>query len=232
MGAMRILVVEDEHKIANSIKKGLEQERYAVDVAYTGTDGFDLASVESYDLIILDLMLPGMDGLTLCRRLREQSNHTPVLVLTAKSQVDDKVSGLNSGADDYLTKPFSFEELLARIRALLRRPREALDSKLTVKNLSMDTESYQVLRGNTAINLSNKEFTLLEYLMRNPNKILKKETIISHVWDYSADILPNTVEVYIKNLRDKIDVPFPNETPLICTVRGFGYLIGEKNAGF
>lgn len=221
-------MVEDEHKIANSIKKGLEQERYAVDVAYSGTEGFDLASVESYDLIILDLMLPGMDGMAICKKLREQSNHTPILVLTAKSQVDDKVNGLNCGADDYLTKPFSFEELLARIRALLRRPREALNSKLSVKDLTMDTASYKTTRGEAVINLSNKEFALLEYLMRNPNKILKKETIISHVWDYDADILPNTVEVYIKNLREKIDIPFPKEPSLIHTVRGFGYLIGER----
>jgi len=226
--AMRILVVEDEHKIANSIKKGLEQERYAVDVAYSGTDGFDLACVESYDLIILDLMLPGMDGIAICRKLREQGNHTPILILTAKSQLDDKVGGLNSGADDYLTKPFSFEELLARIRALLRRPREALNSKLSVKDLTVDTAGYKVTRGDTVVNLSNKEFTLLEYLMRNPNKVLKKDVIIAHVWDYDADILPNTVEVYIKNLRDKIDSPFPKEPPLIHTVRGFGYLIGER----
>lgn len=225
-------MVEDEHKIANSIKKGLEQERYAVDVTYSGTDGYDMASVESYDLIILDLMLPGMDGMAICKKLRGQNNHTPVLILTAKSQIDDKVNGLNCGADDYLTKPFSFEELLARIRALLRRPREALNSKLSVKDLTMDTAGYRVTRGDAMINLSNKEFALLDYLMRNPNKILKKDTIIAHVWDYDANILPNTVEVYIKNLRDKIDTPFPLVPPLIHTVRGFGYLLGEKNAGF
>lgn len=222
-------MVEDEHKIANSIKKGLEQERYAVDVAYSGTEGFDLASTELYDLLILDLMLPGMDGITICKKLREQNNHTPILMLTAKSQTEDKIVGLDCGADDYLTKPFSFEELLARIRALLRRPRATLNSKLVVRDLTMDTSGYKVTRGDVTINLSSKEFALLEYLMRNANKILKKDTIIAHVWDYTADILPNTVEVYIKNLRDKIDAPFPKESHLIQTVRGFGYLLGEKS---
>ncbi len=225
---MRILIVEDEHKIASSIKKGLEQERYAVDVAYSGTDGFDLACVESYDLIILDLMLPGMDGMAVCKNLRDHKIHTPILMLTAKSQTADKIAGLNCGADDYLTKPFSFEELLARIRALLRRPKEALSSRLAIHDLVMDTTGYKVTRGDVAINLSSKEFALLEYMLRNANKILKKDIIIAHVWDYDADILPNTVEVYIKNLRDKIDCPFPAKTPLIQTVRGFGYLIGTK----
>jgi len=225
---MRVLVVEDEHKIATSIKKGLEQEHYAVDLAYSGLDGFDLASVELYDLIVLDLMVPGMDGMTICQRLRQHGNNTPVLMLTAKSQIEDRVNGLNCGADDYLIKPFSFEELLARIRALLRRPREVLNSNLVVKELTVDTQSYKVARGKVVIKLSSKEFALLEYLVRNQNKILTKDVIIAHVWDYSADILPNTVEVYIKNLRDKIDVPFPNLPPLIHTVRGFGYLIGDS----
>lgn len=225
---MRILVIEDEHKIANSIKKGLEQELYAVDVAYTGTDGFDLASVEPYDLIILDLMLPGMDGMDICKKLRGRSIHTPILILTARNRTDDKIDGLNYGADDYLTKPFSFEELSARVRALLRRPRAVLNPKLSVKDLVMDTVKYKVMRGEATIDLSHKEFVLLEYLMRNSNKVLKKDIIIAHVWDYDADILPNTVEVYIKNLRDKIDAPFPKEPRLIHTARGFGYLIGEK----
>jgi two-component system, OmpR family, response regulator len=223
---MRILVVEDAHKIANSIKKGLEQEHYAVDVAYTGTDGYDLASSEDYDLIILDLMLPDMDGLEICKRLREKAIHTPVLILTAKGQLQDKITGLDSGADDYLTKPFSFEELLARIRALIRRPKEMISTVLTVRDLSLDTSSYEVKRGNNNIRLSSKEFSLLEYLMRNPEKILTKEQIMAHVWDYNSDVLPNTVEVYIKNLRGKIDVPFKETKPLIHTVRGFGYKIG------
>ncbi|MCL5090914.1 MAG: response regulator transcription factor [Patescibacteria group bacterium] len=223
---MRILVIEDEHRIANSIKKGLEQERYAVDVAYSGDKGFDLASTEEYDLIILDLMLPQMDGLKICQELRLKNIHTPILILTAKSQVQDKVEGLNSGADDYLTKPFSFEELVARIRALVRRPKNSLDSLLVVADLKLDTINFFTQRSGQEIKLSSKEFSLLEYLMRHGNQILTKEQIIAHVWNYEADILPNTVEVYIRNLRRKIDLPFKNKKPLIQTIRGFGYKIG------
>lgn len=220
---MRILVVEDEHRIANTIKKGLEQERYAVDVSYTGNSGFDLASTEEYDLIILDLMLPEMDGLMICRELRKNKIQTPILMLTARGQIQDKVTGLDCGADDYLTKPFSFEELLARIRALIRRPQTVFKSILSVGDLALDTATFQVKRQEKSIQLSKKEFSLLEYLMRNPDKIVSKEQIISHVWDYDADILPNTVEVYIKSLRNKINKPFPKQESLIKTVRGFGY---------
>ena len=223
---MRILVVEDEHRIANTIKKGLEQEKYTVDVVYDGKSGFDLASTEDYDVIILDLMLPGMDGLTLCQSLRRQKIHTSVLILTAKGQTRDAVMSLDAGADDYLTKPFSFEELLARIRALTRRPRQTLNQELVVVDLRLDSQFFTVSRKGKPILLSSKEFTLLEYLMRNSNKILTKEQIIRHVWNYDADILPNTVEVYIKNLRSKIDHPFKHTKPLIQTVRGFGYKIG------
>lgn len=224
---MRILVIEDEHRIANTIKKGLEQERYAVDVAYNGSDGFDLASAEEYDVILLDLMIPEMDGITVCKKLRKQGIHTPVLILTAKSQVRNKVEGLDSGADDYLTKPFSFEELLARIRALVRRPKNTTNTTLTVNDLKLDPKTYEVERDKIKVKLSSKEFSLLEYLMRNPAVTLTKEQIIAHVWDYDADILPNTVEVYIKNLRTKIDQPFKNKPNLIHTIRGFGYRIGE-----
>jgi DNA-binding response OmpR family regulator len=224
---MKILVVEDEHRIAQSIKKGLMQERYAVDVAYTGTGGFDLASTEEYDCIILDLMLPGMDGLEICRQLRKNQTHTPILILTAKGQTQDKIEGLNTGADDYLTKPFSFEELLARIRALIRRPKHIATNVITVGDLSLDTQTFEVKRGSITIPLSGKEFMLLEYMMRHPKQILSKDHIISHVWDYDANILPNTVEVNIKNLRQKIDLPNPKSKPLIHTVRGFGYKIGE-----
>ncbi len=224
---MRILVIEDEHRIANTIKKGLEQERYALDVAYKGNEGFDLASTEEYDVILLDLMIPEMDGITVCKKLREQGIHTPVLILTAKSQIRNKVEGLDSGADDYLTKPFSFEELLARIRALTRRPKNTNNTTLEVEDLKLDPKTYEVERDKVKIQLSSKEFSLLEYLMRNPNTTLTKEQIIAHVWDYDADILPNTVEVYIKNLRTKIDQPFNNKQNLIRTVRGFGYRIGE-----
>jgi len=224
---MRILVVEDEHLIANSIKKGLEQEKYAVDVAYAGNQGFDLASTEDYDLLILDLMLPEMDGLTICKELRAKQIHTPILMLTAKGQIQDKVLGLDSGADDYLTKPFSFEELLARIRALGRRPKNGLDTILTVEDLRLDPKNFSLTRNDKPIQLSSKEFSLLEYLMRHAGKILTKEQIINHVWDYDSDILPNTVEVYIKNLRNKIDTS--GEKPLINTIRGFGYRLGESN---
>ncbi len=216
---MRILIVEDNHKIANSIKTGLEQESYAVDTAYDGEDGYGLAITEDYDLIILDLMLPSIDGMEICRRLRQEENiHTPILILTAKTEVDDRVNGLNCGADDYLVKPFAFLELLARIRALLRRPKHNLTPILKAGNLSLDTVNFEVKRGGEKINLSKTEFGLLEYLMRNSGKILSKKQIINHVWDYDADILPNTVEVYIGYLRKKLGKPF-----LIKTIRGFGY---------
>lgn len=225
---MKILVIEDEHRIANTIKKGLEQEHFTVDLAYEGNVGFDLASTEDYDVIILDRMLPGMDGLTICKQLRQDGIHTPVLMLTAKGQIQDKVEGLDSGADDYLTKPFSFEELLARIHALHRRPRQIVPDTLLVGDLVVNTREYTVKRADKAIQLSNREFSLLEYLMRHANRIVTKDQIISHVWDYDSDVLPNTVEVYIKNLRSKIDYPFGESKSLIHTVRGFGYKIGEK----
>lgn len=223
---MRILVVEDEHKIANAIKKGLEQETFAVDVAYEGESGFDLAYSEEYDLIILDLMLPGMDGLTICQKLRQEKIHTPILVLTAKGQLEDKVNGLNSGADDYLVKPFAFAELLARIRALTRRPKSSLGPVLSAADLTLNPLTFAVSRAGRSITLSRKEFALLEYLLRHQGKVLTKDQIISHIWDYDADVLPNTVEVYIGYLRKKIDQPFKNKPPLIQTVRGFGYKIG------
>ncbi len=225
---MRILVVEDEHKIANSIKRGLAQEAYAVDVAYTGADGYDLASTEDYDVIILDLLLPGMDGVSICKKLRSDKIHTPILMLTAKGQLSDKVEGLNAGADDYLVKPFAFEELLARLRALTRRPKNNLGSVLAYADLTLNTQTYEVKRGGQIISLSKKEFALLEYLLRHPEIVLTKEQLISHVWDYEADILPNTVEVYVKYLRNKIDIPFKDKPALIQTIRGFGYKLGGK----
>ena len=223
---MRILIVEDEHRIANSIKKGLEQERYAVDVAYTGTDGYDLASTEDYDLILLDIMLPEMNGIEICKELRKNKIHIPILMLTAKGQTEDKVVGLDAGADDYMTKPFSFDELLARVRALTRRKGTIVNTNLSVEDLVLDKKLFSVKRDGQEIKLSSKEFSLLEYLITNKNTIITKDQIISHVWDYDADILPNTIEVYIKNLRNKIDKPFKNRKPLIHTVRGFGYRIG------
>ena len=225
---MRILVVEDEHRIAHSLQKGLEQERLAVDVAYTGNDGYDLASSEDYDLIILDIMLPGMDGITICKELRKNKIHIPILLLTAKGQINDKVNGLNSGADDYLTKPFSFEELLARIRTLLRRKGTTVQTILSLDDLTMDINLFEVKRGNILINLTSKEFSLLEFLLTKQNQIVTKEQIIQHVWNFDADILPNTVEVYIKKIRDKIDCRFPQKKQLIKTVRGFGYKLGDE----
>ncbi len=222
---MKLLIVEDEHKIANLIKQGLEQEHFTVDVAYDGTSGYDLAS-EYHDLIILDRLLPGMDGLEICKKLRGQGNHTPILMLTAKGQVIDRVEGLNSGADDYLTKPFAFEELLARIKALIRRPKTTEGHTFGVEDLTLDTDTYEVKRGKTQIILSSKEFALLEYLIRHPNRTLTKEQIIDHVWSYDANILPNTVEVFVGYLRNKIDRPFKDKKELIHTVRGFGYKIG------
>ena len=175
---MRILVVEDEHKIANSIKRGLEQEGYAVDVAYDGEGGFDMASSENYGVILLDLMLPKMDGMAICKKLREEENHTPILVLTARGEVSDKVEGLNSGADDYLVKPFAFAELVARIKALARRPKEDLGTVLTSGDLTLDTVDFSVKREGREINLSKKEFSLLEYLMRHKGKVVSKEQIM------------------------------------------------------
>lgn len=221
---MRILVVEDEHRIAQALKEGLEQESYAVDVCYDGEDAYNTASNDEYDLILLDVMLPGLDGYEVCGKLRADGNHTPILMLTAKDQSHDIVQGLDTGADDYLAKPFSFEVLLARVRALLRRPHEKLHEVLQVGDLSLNTNTHEVIRANKAIRLSTKEYALLEYMMRNEAKILSKNNIISHVWDFDADILPNNVEVFITYLRAKLDKPFDGPH-LIHTIRGFGYKI-------
>lgn len=219
---MRILIIEDEHKIARALKKALEQESYAVDVAYDGDEGYAMATTEPYDAAIIDRMLPGKyDGLEIVKAMREQKIHTPVLLLTALGSITHRTEGLDSGADDYLVKPFALEELLARVRALLRRPVEQQSTVLKAGDLSLNTVTFEVSRGETPIQLTGKEFALLEYLLRNQNRPLSKELIIAHVWDYDADILPNTVEVYIKYLRSKIDDPF--RTPLIRTMRGFGY---------
>lgn len=225
---MRILIVEDEHKIAGAIKRGLERQSYAVDVAYNGDDGYAMATTEPYDLIILDRMLPGsMDGIGIVKELRKNNNHVPVLLLTAKDKVLDRAEGLNSGADDYLVKPFAFVELVARVRALLRRPQQTLEAELTYEDIKLNPTQFWVERSDTRIDLSAKEFALLEYLMRAPEKIHNKETLIQHVWNYDADILPNTVEVYIGYLRNKIDKPFKGPN-LIHTKRGFGYYLGVK----
>lgn len=216
---MRILIIEDEHKIANSIKRGFEQETWAADVAYDGEEGYDLASSEEYDVIVLDLMLPKIDGMEICKKLRKEEIHTPILMLTARGGLEDKVDGLNSGADDYLVKPFAFEELLARVKALSRRPKETKNEELKAKSLSLNTNTFKVSLNGKSIELSRKEFALLEYLLRNAGRVVSKENIINHVWDYEADILPNTVEVFIGYLRDKLG------EGIIKTVRGFGYRI-------
>lgn len=223
---MRILVVEDEHKIARALKKALEQEHYAVDVSHDGDDGHAMATTEPYDVMVVDRMLPGeYDGIAIVKSLREKGIKTPVLLLTALGRVEDKTLGLDSGADDYLVKPFALEELLARVRALLRRPNEVKPTVLDADDLELDTANRKVKRGKTEIRLTSKEFGLLEYLLRNKNRPLSKDSIMQHVWDYDADILPNTIEVYIKYLRAKIDKPFGKG--LIKTVRGFGYKIED-----
>lgn len=224
---MRVLVIEDDHKIANALKKALEQEKYAVDVSYDGDDGYAMATTEPYDVAIVDRMIPGeYNGLQIVQAMREAKIHTPVILLTALGSIRDRTKGLDSGADDYLVKPFALEELLARVRALIRRPAEQQATILKYKDLSMDTNNFVVKREDKTINLTSREFSLLEYLMRNPERTITKDVIISHVWNYDADILPNTVEVYIKYLRGKIDAPF--KTKLIHTIRGFGYRLGES----
>lgn len=225
---MKILVVDDEHRIARAIKQGLEQEGYAVDIEYDGEAGYLTARADEYDVIILDVMMPGLNGFEVVKKLRAEGNHTPVLMLTAKDQSRDIIGGLDAGADDYLAKPFSFDVLTARVRALLRRPQVALDTTLTVRDLSLDTANHTVIRSGQDIRLSAKEFAILEYLLRNKDRIVSKQSIMTHVWDFDADILPNNVEVFINYLRGKIDKPFTGSAPLIQTVRGFGYVIKDE----
>jgi two-component system, OmpR family, response regulator len=226
---MKVLVVEDEHRIAEAIKEGLVNESYAVDLAFDGEDGYNAASADEYDVIILDVMMPGMDGNEVCKKLRQDGDHTPIMMLTAKDQDNDIVRGLDSGADDYLAKPFSFEVLLARLRALLRRPKDSLGESLVVGSLELDPVTKRVKRDDKEIELSKKEYSILEYMMRHSGQLLSKNNIISHVWDFDADVLPNNVEVFINFLRNKIDRPF--DKPLIHTVRGFGYRLQEDGEG-
>ncbi len=214
---MKILIVEDDHKIGSSIKRGFEQESWVCDLAFDGEEGYDLALSENYDVIILDLMLPKKDGVSIALGLRKEGKNTPILMLTAKGEVNDKVLGLNSGADDYLIKPFAFEELVARVRALSRRPEQIKHSKLETANIIMDLRTQEVKQNGKSIELSKKEFQLLEYLLKNKGKIVSKDDIISHVWDYESNILPNTIEVFVKYLRNKLG------KDTIKTVRGFGY---------
>lgn len=224
---MRILIVEDERKIARALGRALKNEKYAVDISYDGTDAYAMAEMIDYDLLILDRMIPGdYDGLSLTKKLREEGKNVPILLLTALGATQDKTEGLDGGADDYLTKPFALDELLARVRALLRRPQTSVETVLRVADLSLDLNTHEVLRNNQKIELTNKEFSLLEYLVRNTRRPVSKEQIIAHVWDYDADILPNNIEVYISYLREKVDKPFKDK--LIKTVRGLGYKIDEE----
>lgn len=221
---MRILLIEDELKIAKALKRALEQDRYAVDMAHDSDSGFAMLTTEPYDLAIIDRLLPGKrDGIAIIKDARAEHIDTPILMLTALGSVNHRTTGLDAGADDYLTKPFALEELLARVRALLRRPTKQQGNTLKAGDLVLDTITFKASRAGKDIPLTSREYSLLEYLLRNQGRPLSKEHLIAHVWDYDADILPNTVEVYIKYLREKIDAS-PN-APLIKTVRGFGYKI-------
>ena len=223
---MRILVVEDEKKVASFIKKGLEEEYYSVDTVFDGKEGFRLALNEEYDLIILDVMLPYKDGFTILKELRSNNVQTPVLFLTAKSSLTDKIEGLNIGADDYLTKPFSFEELVARVRALLRRISVSKTTDLKAGDLVLDTQSHKVIRNGNEITLTPKEYAILEYLIRNKNKIISRTILTEHVYDYHFDTDTNVIDVYINKIRNKIDKGF--EKQLLNTVRGIGYMIKDE----
>lgn len=223
---MRILLVEDEEKIASFIKRGLKEERYAVDVAGEGENAVFLAELNPYDLIILDILLPGKDGITICRELRGKKINTPVLMLTSKDRVKDKVVGLDSGADDYLTKPFAFDELLARIRALVRRDGPDKKSTLKIADLELDQTTHKVRRQGKEIELTSKEYALLEYLMLNHNQVVTRTMISEHVWNEDFDSFTNVIDVYIKYLRNKIDSDFKKQ--LIHTIRGVGYILKEQ----
>ena len=218
---MRALVVEDEVKMAALLRRGLEREGYAVDVANDGTDAIWLGTENDYDVIVLDVMIPPPDGFEVCRTLRKRSRWAPVLLLTARDAVDDRVTGLDSGADDYLPKPFSFAELYARLRALTRRSLSERPAVLEVDDLRLDPAEHTVARDDVPIQLSPKEFALLEMFMRNPNKVLSRSELLDHVWDFAYDGTSNVVDVYVRYLRDKIDRPFDRES--IETVRGVGY---------
>ena len=222
---MHILVVEDERRLAQLLRRVLMEERHSVDVAYDGPSGLDLAASGTYDLVILDLMLPGIDGIEVCRRLREDDVESPVLMLTARGEVEDRVAGLNAGADDYLVKPFAMEELLARVNALLRRRSRSIEvtPELKLADLSLDLIRHEARRNGHTIELTAKEFALLEYLLRHPGQVLTRTQITDHVWRYDLEALSNVVDIYIHYLRDKIDRGFAR--PLIKTVRGVGYKI-------
>lgn len=224
---MRILVVEDEKKVASFIKRGLEEELFTVDVAYDGEEGVQMAESTTYDLVLMDVMLPKKDGLSAIKELREKSIATPILCLTAKDTVDDIVSGLDMGSDDYLTKPFAFAELVARVRALIRRGSQDRGAELYFADLRLDPVGHKVWRNNKEIDLTAKEYALLEYFMRNPNQVLTRTMIAEHVWDYTFDSFTNIIDVYVNYLRKKIDRDFDKK--LVHTVRGVGYILKESD---
>lgn len=226
---MRILVAEDNTKLAQALKLGLEAEQYAVDVFHDGQEALLVADGDEYDLLILDRMMPGADGLTICRTLREDGVTTPILFLTAKDAVSDRVDGLDAGADDYLIKPFAFAELLARVRSLLRREQE--ESKTGIihyDSLSLDPAKKVVTRATQQLKLTAKEYALLNYLLRNAEHTISSSQILDHVWNQDYDGMSNIVQTYIKQIRNKVDKPFPKEKPLIQTVRGFGYKVAVE----
>jgi heavy metal response regulator len=220
---MRILVIEDEKKVANFIKKGLEEEHYAVDTAFDGEEGLYMTEVNEYDLIVLDLMIPKIEGLEVLRRIRRKKNNVPILVLTARNTVEDVVKGLDAGCDDYVTKPFAFMEFLARVRALLRREKTDKEPLLTIADLTLSPVTHKVMRQEKEIELTSKEYALLEYFIRNPERVLTRTMISEHVWDYHFDSMTNVVDVYVNYLRKKIDKDF--EPKLIHTIRGIGYMM-------
>lgn len=221
---MRVLIIEDNPKMAAAIQKGLQANGFAADVSHTGFDGEDLAAVEPYDVVLLDLMLPDRDGVEVCRNLRRRCVDTPIIMLTALSTTEDKIEGLDAGADDYLTKPFEFDELLARIRAILRRGEATEGRTLRCDDLELDLYTRQAKRGEAGWELSNREFALLEYLMRNPNRVLSRTQIGEKVWDMSLEPTSNVIDVYISSLRKKIDRE--SDRPLIHTIKNAGYRFG------
>ncbi|MFC1808685.1 response regulator [Candidatus Omnitrophota bacterium] len=225
---MRILLVEDEKRIASFIQRGLKEESYVVDLAYNGVDGLFQATHVPYDLIILDIMLPDLSGIDICRELRREHINTPILILTARGSTKDKVVGLDAGADDYLTKPFAFDEFLARVRALLRKNRREKTTTLRVADIELDQLTRKVKRADTEIHLANKEYALLEYLMLHANQVVTRTMISEHVWNEDFDSLTNVFDVYIHRLRKKINEGF--DEPLIQSLRGVGYVLNDKES--
>jgi len=225
---MRILLVEDERRLANVVKKGLVEDGFAVDVAYDGKDGKYMAELNEneYDLILLDVLLPKIDGFTVCRELRKYGNKTPIMMLTAKSNLEDKVNGLDSGADDYLTKPFAFLELRSRIHALIRRSKQETSPTMSIADLTLDPIKHKVIRAGKEIKLTPKEFSVLEFLLRHKDSVVSRTMLIEHVWDYNFDSMSNVVDVFVGNIRRKVDRA--SKVKLIHTLHGLGYKVSEE----